>query len=49
MARAAISADARAGWLEMAQFWLQKAESLERPESTSRQQQQQPQPEKDDS
>jgi len=40
IARAAVSADARAGWLEMAQFWLQKAESRERPKSMPQQQQQ---------
>jgi len=41
MARQAVNAEARARWLEMAQFWLQRAESREPP-----QQQQQPQPTK---
>ena len=33
-----VSGDARAAWLEMAQFWLQLAESRERPERTPQQQ-----------
>jgi len=41
MARQAVNAEARARWLEMAQFWLQKAESRERPQQ---QQKQQPKP-----
>jgi hypothetical protein len=34
-----VSVDARAAWLEMAQFWLQMAESRERMVSTPQQQQ----------
>jgi Holliday junction resolvase-like predicted endonuclease len=32
MARQAVNAEARARWLEMAQFWLHKAERQERPQ-----------------